>query len=131
MSEFESSSPTNLVVAVLRPERTASRSELWKSSLGSMAARFTSPCDGHRAFWVFVRVGTPSSQLHQTWDLSSSKLLRARFLAAADAPLRRMPRMTARQRGFYVLLALAAADQAKSQSISLHHGSLLLCARRD
>ena len=66
MSEFESSSPTNLVVAVLRPARTASLNELWKSSLGNMAARFTSPCAGHRAFRVFVRVGRPSSQLHQT-----------------------------------------------------------------
>ena len=109
MSEFESSSPTNLVVAVLRPARTASLSELWKSSLGNMAARFTSPCGGHRAFRVFVRVGRRSSQLHQTWDLSSSKLLREvprTVMALAEAPRRRNRAPT----GFYVLLALAAAE---------------------
>ena len=116
MSEFESSSPTKRVVAVLRPARTASRSELWKSRRGSMAARFTSPCSGHRAFWVFVRVGRLSSQLHQTWDLSSSKLLREvprTVMALREAPLRQM---TVRQRGFYVLLALAAAEPGKAKA---------------
>ena len=94
MSEFESSSPTKRVVAVLRPARTASLSELWKSSLGNMAARFTSPCAGLRAFRVLARVGRPFSQLHQTWDLSSSKLLREvprKVMALAEAPRRRIP----------------------------------------
>ena len=83
MSEFESSSPTNLVVAVLRPARTASLNELWKSSLGSMAARFTSPCGGHRAFRVLARVGRPSSQLHQTCAPQAVREVpRTRFVAS-------------------------------------------------
>ena len=123
MSEFESSSPTKRVVAVLRPARTASLSELWKSSLGSMAARFASPCDGLRAFRVLARVGRPSSLLHQTWDLSSSKLLREvprTVMALAEAPL---ATNDCAPPGFYVLLGLAAADP-KSQSISQHQRPL-------
>ena len=79
---------------------------------------------------MFVRVGRPSSQLHQTWDLSSSKLLREvprTVFALAEAPLRTND---CAPPGFYVLLALAAADQAKSQSISLHQKPLCLCTTR-
>ena len=107
MSEFESSSPTKRVVAVLRPVRTASRSELWKSSLGNMVTL------GAR------RVGSP---LRQTLGLCSSKLLREvprtrlcarRGSAATDDRA---------QTWFYVRLTLAAAcSRRKLHSISLHH----------
>ena len=80
---------------------------------------------------MFVRVGTPSSQLHQTWDLSSSKLLREvprTVFALAEAPLRTND---CQSTGFYVRLALAAAcSRRKLHSISLHQAALCLCTTR-
>ena len=74
---------------------------------------------------MLARVGRPSSQLHQTWDLSSSKLL-ARCRARWFCGFRVIPkrRITVRQSG-YVRLALAAAcSSRKLDGISLHQAQL-------
>ena len=114
MSEFESSSPTNLVVAVLRPARTASLSELWKSRRGSMVTL------GAR------RVGSQ----RQTWDLGSSNAAREvprTVLATAEAPLTNDCAST----GFYVRLALAAAEPGEKPKHLPAQWPLCFCVRRE